>query len=182
MRVGTKSLLFGGHQFIIHPIILFFCYWKLYGFPFDPRLWLCFIVHDWGYFGCKDMDGEDGKYHPIFGASIVRIFCGKIWRILCVTHSRKFVEILNKVSNVHNISKIGVADKLAIVYTPLWMYCRKELDEYIFNEFSDNIPRDLPDGWSLMSFPAIWKSIVNEKALQFVKDNKDTAYEPRHYQ
>lgn len=171
MLVGTKSILYGGHQFIIHPIILFFCYWRLYSFPFDPRLWVCFVVHDWGYFGCKDMDGYTGKYHPVFGASIVRVLFGGKWCVFCVTHSRKIVEILRKATEIdYRISKLGVADKLAIVYTPLWMYCREELSEYIRNESQ-----------YVSISPKSWKDIVDKRALRFVEDNKDTAYGPNNY-
>lgn len=48
MTVGTKSVLFGVHQFVIHPILLFVAWWKLYGFPWDPRLWFAFLLHDIG--------------------------------------------------------------------------------------------------------------------------------------
>ena len=51
MKIGTKSLLFGAHNIIIHPVLVFIAWWRLYGFPFDPRLWIAFLVHDWGYFG-----------------------------------------------------------------------------------------------------------------------------------
>lgn len=71
MSIGTRSLLFGVHQFAIHPVIVFIAWTKLYGFPYDPRLWVCFLVHDWGYFGKKDMDGQVGETHPTVGAAIV---------------------------------------------------------------------------------------------------------------
>jgi len=70
VSIGTRSLLFGVHQFAIHPIIVFIAWWKLYGFPFDPRLWVCFVVHDWGYWGKQDMDGPVGEAHPTVGARI----------------------------------------------------------------------------------------------------------------
>lgn len=44
MTVGTKSLLFGAHQFLIHPWFVAWGWWTLYGFPFDPRLWAAFFV------------------------------------------------------------------------------------------------------------------------------------------
>lgn len=48
MKIGTKSLLFGAHQFLIHPFWIAVAWNRLYGFPKDPRLWIAFIVHDWG--------------------------------------------------------------------------------------------------------------------------------------
>ena len=73
MKIGTKSLLFGAHNIIIHPVLVFIAWWRLYGFPFDPRLWIAFLVHDWGYFGKSDMDGSEGETHVELGARIMRI-------------------------------------------------------------------------------------------------------------
>lgn len=71
MKVGTKSVLFGAHQFLIHPFWLFISWWKLYGFPWDPRLWVAFFVHDLGYYGKSNMDGEEGETHVELGAKIM---------------------------------------------------------------------------------------------------------------
>jgi len=40
LPMGTKSVLFGAHCFFIHPWFVAAAWWKLYGFPFDPRLWV----------------------------------------------------------------------------------------------------------------------------------------------
>lgn len=77
MKIGTKSVLFGAHCFFIHPIFVFIAWWKLFGFPYDPRLRIAFIVHDLGYFGKPNMDGEEGESHPYLGAKIVRYFFDK---------------------------------------------------------------------------------------------------------
>lgn len=71
MRMGTKSILFGAHCWFIHPWFVAWAWWKLYGFPFDPRLWVAFVVHDWGYWGLDKMDDEMGEGHPIAGAKIM---------------------------------------------------------------------------------------------------------------
>jgi len=71
MKIGTKSLLFGVHLWFWHPIVVAFAWWKLYSFPWDPRLWVAFIVHDWGYWGCPEMDGPKGDLHPYRGAKII---------------------------------------------------------------------------------------------------------------
>ena len=71
MKVGTKSLLFGVHCFFIHPLWVALAWWKLYGFPLDPRLWVAFIAHDWGYWGSPEMDGPTGDLHPYVGAKIM---------------------------------------------------------------------------------------------------------------
>lgn len=75
MKVGTKSVLFGVHQFLIHPWFVAWAWWKLYGFPADPRLWFAFFVHDLGYFGKPNMDGPEGERHVELGARIMhRLF------------------------------------------------------------------------------------------------------------
>lgn len=79
MKIGTKSVLFGAHQFLIHPWFVALGWWKLYGFPFDPRLWVAFFVHDLGYIGKPNMDGPEGERHPVFGASIMAAFDGHVF-------------------------------------------------------------------------------------------------------
>ena len=48
MKVGTKSVLFGAHAFWLHPFFVAVAWTRLYGFPWDPRLWVAFFVHDLG--------------------------------------------------------------------------------------------------------------------------------------
>lgn len=74
MRIGTKSVLFGAHCFFLHPWFVALAWWKLYGFPRDPRLWVAFFVHDLGYIGKPNMDGPEGETHPEFGARVMRWF------------------------------------------------------------------------------------------------------------
>src|SRR5271157_893929 len=61
MKPGTRSLLWGEHQFLLHPLFVALAWWRLFGFPLDPRLWFCFFVHDIGYLGKPNMDGTEGK-------------------------------------------------------------------------------------------------------------------------
>ena len=136
MKIGTKSLLFGVHQFAIHPWFVAWAWWRLYGFPFDPRLWVAFFVHDLGYWGKPNLDGPEGERHPEFGARVMSIFdrrsrfgvCprhrarnGKrlfsSWSDFCLYHSR----FLAKQAGMP-FSRLCVADKLAIALTPAWLY------------------------------------------------------------
>ncbi len=71
MKIGTKSLLFGAHQVFIHPIFVAWAWVKLYGWTWNPAHWVAFVVHDWGYWGKPDMDGEQGESHPYLGAKIL---------------------------------------------------------------------------------------------------------------
>lgn len=190
MNVGTKSLMWGAHQFILHPLILAFCWWKLYGLPLDPRLWIAFIVHDWGYFGKTDMDGEDGVTHPYYGAYLVHKLFGERWYRFTLYHSR-FVHKAHAQTAFDNMflcgdfpSKLCIADKLAIVYTPLRMYCREELLEYIENHYPNF--RDTRDDWLsdedvLFNLRFEWKANLDKKCLDFVNLTKDKAYGPSDY-
>ena len=76
MKIGTKSVLFGAHCFLIHPIFVALAWIKLYGFPFDPRIWIAFFVHDLGYIGKPNMDGVEGETHVELGANIMHLFDG----------------------------------------------------------------------------------------------------------
>jgi hypothetical protein len=70
MRMGTKSLLFGSHQFLLHPIMVAIGWRKVYGWwPKGWRTWVAIVTHDWGYWGKANMDGDSGKLHPLWAAA-----------------------------------------------------------------------------------------------------------------
>lgn len=117
MKIGTKSVLYGAHCFFIHPWFVAWAWYQLYGFPFDPRLWVAFFVHDLGYIGKPNMDGDEGKLHPYWGASIMGALFGYKWFKFTLYHSR----FLAKREGAH-FSRLCVADKLAIYLTPAWLY------------------------------------------------------------
>jgi hypothetical protein len=116
MRVGTKSVLFGAHCFFLHPWFVAAAWWKLYGFPWDPRLGVAFIVHDAGYLGKPNMDGPEGETHVELGAKIMGIF-GKRWANFTRYHSRFYAK-----KDGVQYTRLCVADKLAICLTPAWLY------------------------------------------------------------
>jgi hypothetical protein len=131
MTIGTRSLLFGVHQFAMHPWFVAWAWWKLYGFPFDPRLWIAFVIHDWGYWGKPNMDGPEGELHPWFAANVMRFLFGNEWGLFCAYHSR----FLAKRDGVP-FSRLCCADKLAIGLVPAWIYLPQawlsgELAEYM---------------------------------------------------
>ena len=74
MNIGTRSVLYGAHCAILHPWFLALAWWKLYGFPWDVRLWAAFGLHDVGYISKRDMDGADGETHVELGARIMALF------------------------------------------------------------------------------------------------------------
>ena len=122
MKLGTKSVLFGAHQFLIHPWFVAFAWWKLYGFPFDPRLWMSFFLHDLGYIGKPNMDGPEGDRHPEFAAKVMGFLFGKEWHDFCLYHSRFYAK-----KNDKQYSKLCVADKLSIALEPWWFYIPRAL-------------------------------------------------------
>lgn len=134
MRIGTRSVLYGAHCFLLHPWFVALAWWKLYGFPFDPRLWVAFFVHDLGYIGKPNMDGVEGEIHPLVGARIMtRLFDRELsathigmghgyamlgeWGRFSLLHSRYFAKSLWL-----QPSRLCMADKLAIALTPAWIY------------------------------------------------------------
>jgi len=129
MKLGTKSLLFGAHQFLIHPFFVAWAYLKLYGWPKYNKLQLLVacIVHDWGYWGCDDLDGPQGRLHPFTGAKIMhRLFDRKgtaywdgecFWYEFMLCHSRTLARNRNAIP-----SRLCYADKLATVLMPSWLW------------------------------------------------------------
>jgi hypothetical protein len=116
MRIGTKSVLFGAHCFFLHPWFVAAAWWKLYGFPWDPRLWVAFFCHDIGYLGKPNMDGAEGETHVELGARIMGVF-GKRWSNFSRYHSRFYAK-----KDGVQYTRLCVADKLAICLTPAWLY------------------------------------------------------------
>lgn len=120
MKTGTKSLLFGAHQFLIHPTCAAIAWRRMYGRW--PRPWeaICILVHDWGYWGCPEMDGLRGEEHPRFGAELAaRILHSRSTEAygLCSGHSRHYAK-----KHGIPVSRLMAADKLAAVLPPWWVY------------------------------------------------------------
>ncbi len=142
--VGTRSVLFGAHCFLTHPWFVAAAWTRLFGFPFDPRYWAAFFVHDLGYWGLTNIDGPEGEKHPEFGAWIMSWFddeyanCSKCyeypsdapgewpscprckaqrtrWRDFSLYHSRYYAK-----AHGAQPSKLCFADKLSFTLTPRW--------------------------------------------------------------
>jgi hypothetical protein len=117
MKPGTKTVLYGTHQFALHPFFVAAAWTKLYGFPKDVRLWAAFFVHDIGYWGKSNLDGPEGEEHPQLGANIMGRLFGPEWAEFTKYHSRFLARRDSK-----QFSRLCVADKLAITLYPWWFY------------------------------------------------------------
>lgn len=133
--VGTQSLLWGGHQCILHPLAVALAWRRLYGsWPRHPAIWLAILVHDWGYWGCPNMDGPEGKGHPDLGATLVerafpdwvphehatpgRLFYYQSWHTWTACHSRSYARGLGFGQPP---SPLQAPDKLATALLPVWL-------------------------------------------------------------
>lgn len=121
MKLGTKSLLFGCHQFILHPLFTFTAWSKLYHGskppPLFPRILAC-IIHDWGYWGCPTMDGNCGDQHSVWGANaIYRLTKDNWWYEELLCHSRFFARRMNMTP-----STFCWVDKLSTAIMPSWLW------------------------------------------------------------
>lgn len=147
MKMGTKSLLFGAHQFILHPIFVLVAWVHLYSSWPNWRELVCIIIHDWGYWGCSDMDGEEGEKHPRWAAKKIIEWFGTngdftfviargrgpilLMDSLCLFHSRFLAK-----KQGFSPSNLCWADKLGTAMYPVWLWvflCRitGELGEYM---------------------------------------------------
>lgn len=131
MKIGTRSVLYGVHAPFIHGLFVALAWWRMFGFPWDPRLWVAFFVHDLGYWGCADMDWTEGERHPELGAAIMRWLFGNEWGDFCLLHSRSYAKLAGR-----DPSKLAAADKLAWDVEPWWLYLPRawatgELREYM---------------------------------------------------
>lgn len=134
MKIGTKSILFGVHQFLFHPLAVCLAWRKLY------RKWprwqeaIAIFCHDLGYWGCPDIDGKAGKRHPYKGAQLTACLCnflvGRGWQYgstraewgyliyeFTLYHSRSLAK-----AHGASVSPLMAADKYCIMYEPRWFY------------------------------------------------------------
>jgi len=136
MRVGTKSLLFGAHQIILHPVLVVLAFRQLYGRAPSWRELVCIAVHDLGYLGCRAMDDSEGQMHPALGGRIARALFGEELGRWTEDHSRSFAALHER-----EPSALCWPDKLASAITPRWLYlalarASGELAEYRQNAAS----------------------------------------------
>lgn len=145
MKLGTKTLLFGVHQFAWHPLTVLRAWIYLYGWP-NWRELVCILIHDWGYWGCSNMDGTEGMEHPRVGARLAGWLFGPKYEDLVLWHSRYLARQQGR-----EPSRLCWADKLSMEFEPRWFYLLRarltgELQEYRANAAARGfLVRSAPD-------------------------------------
>lgn len=185
MKVGTKSVLFGAHQFLLHPMFVALAWWKLYGFPWNIRYWVAFFVHDLGYFGKPNMDGPEGETHVELGAKIMTKLFGPMWGDFCLYHSRFYA----KKARTH-YSCLCVADKLSFIITPHWLYIPFATLSGEIYEYMEIIATGKREGKyattnAQITTKKMWHTgIVNymTKWVEAHKTGKPDTWTPEHYE
>jgi len=129
LTVGTKSLLIGAH-WPPHVLAVVLAWKWLHGTWPNRKELAAIALHDIGYIGCPDMDGDLGSEHPELGAMIADHLLGQEYGTLIRGHSKGFAE-----SQGCDLSKLYGPDKVAVAFEPLWFYTLRtsltgELAEY----------------------------------------------------
>lgn len=193
MKMGTKSVLFGAHCFPIHGWFVAAAWWKLFGFPWDPRLWCAFFLHDLGYIGKPNMDGPEGERHPYTGAMIMQEWFDntdsplarflnrhfgegpprsphhKTWYEFVLYHSRYLAKRDGRAFSV-----LCVADKLGITLEPVWMYLPRVYLSGELAEYLGDTEKNHPDmGLSNKMSPLEWHANVKKYCREWVAEHKD---------
>lgn len=112
MTEGTRSLLIGCHQFIMHPIQVIRG-WKWW-FGYWPKPWqvICIFLHDVGLFGRQYLSDHEAKNgHWKFGAKIAKRLFGPKGYLFCAGHTPE---------SGHTKSDLWYADKASWLVAPMW--------------------------------------------------------------
>lgn len=158
MKIGTRSVLYGAHQFLWHPWTVAKAYRLVYGKWPTLDEWIGILTHDIGYWGSPNMDGEEGRKHPEVGANvaarIVFFFTRSVTRAVDVYfftlyHSSHYAAMHNA-----EPSRLFLPDKVSILVESRRFYLLRatlsgEVREYIENSPFGKLPPELKTagGW-----------------------------------
>jgi len=174
MKIGTKSVLFGVHQFLLHPILVALAWWKLYGFPNKIQYWIAFFVHDLGYIGKPNMDGQEGEEHVMLGGEIMANLFGPRWGEFTLYHSR--FQAPTNGSGEKMMSRLCVADKFSFCITPDWLYL---LQANLSGEIHEYMEKSRIGKYVSMNLSTItqhqWRKNLKEWMQKFVDQNRSSA-------
>lgn len=201
MKIGTKSVLLGAHCFFLHPWFVAAAWTKLYGFPWDYRLWFAFFVHDLGYFGLPNMDGPEGENHPFLGARIMHALFDDDFKSCdrCLDRPHRNVSDTGwptcdacfakrtywydfclyhsryfAKKNNHAVSKLCFADKLSFCLTPRWLYLPMVTATGEINEYLKNAQTADSGHWKPTGYDKkIWHKQLCEYMTKWVYEHMD---------
>lgn len=175
MKIGTKSVLFGVHQFLWHPWTVGLAWRQIY--DRWPRWWewVAIAVHDLGYWGCPDIDGELGQAHPVKGAKLAEWLTRWIAAtLLTLRHPirmalddgfkmQAWMLISDTAQSAHDLaighsrfyakksgfplSDLFRADKLCVRFEPTWFYIARATASGEIWEFIEKSPTAIWDGF-----------------------------------
>ncbi len=147
MKIGTRSLLFGVHQFLWHPLTVWLSWIVVHRRLPGLVSCLCIALHDIGYWGCPNMDGPEGKRHPYPGAELVFDIVRQLkkWGLTrvepreaydhCLYHSSSLAKMDGK-----PVSSLYLPDKVSILFEPPFFYLLRGWLSGELAEFVDNSP------------------------------------------
>lgn len=139
MKIGTKSVLFGVHAFWWHFITIGIAWKRLFKVWPTWREWVCIFVHDLGYWGKPNIDGPEGRQHPVAGAWLASELVDRPGSLtyfdLTLFHSREFAKL-----NGEEPSLLCWADKYCVLCEPRWFYLLRAKLSGESKEFKANAP------------------------------------------
>lgn len=181
--MGTKSVLFGVHQFLWHPWTVARAWRWLYGRWPNVYEWCAVVCHDIGYVGKDAMDSPEGQTHPELGAKVAMYLAYGIARLrfrckdsatiiglrvykLCLFHSTHYAQKQNA-----PVSALYLPDKACVLFDPPLFYLIRgelsgEVHEYVERENSALGTAMHPDEWLER-----YRGLIRAKTDQFFKES-----------
>jgi len=118
MKIGTKTLLFGNHQFLIHPFFVWLAWVKVYRRLPNWKESICILIHDWGYWGKPNIDGPEGEGHPLWATLWAKKYLdsGNLngYSYLCAFHSSTIAKRYDT-----SVSRLCLPDKVGVALMPI---------------------------------------------------------------
>ncbi len=118
MTQGTKSFLFGCHQFLLHPYFILKAWRFWYGKYPNWRKIICIFIHDIGIIGLNYLEKGQKDGHSYKGAYLAyKLFDkNRKWGSFCagdfcVGHTDE---------SLYPRSKLFIPDKISYLFAPLW--------------------------------------------------------------
>jgi len=172
MKIGTKSVLFGVHQFLWHPLTVGVAWKRLYKVWPTWREWVCIFVHDLGYWGKPNIDGPEGRTHPLPGAILAgklldkRGSCAGTYHNLTLFHSREYAKMCHE-----EPSLLCWADKYCVTVEPRWFYLFRARLSGEVQEFRSHAP--VPVRNQTFEQWAAWyeKKVINLPEIREILEN-----------